>query len=111
MERTARVCAVRRPRSARQGVILKLPGADDATLHLQFAEAEPCGCETTDNPAQSLADASTELEAAFTVLSADPSSPLWPRYRLDAATLLSEEFGTESRALRPCPTGTPQPDR
>ena len=96
-------------REARQGVMLKLPGADDATLHLQFAEASLADARQRIDPAQSLADASTELKAAFTVLSNDPSSPLWPRYRLDAATLLSEEFGTELESPSPLPTGTPRP--
>ena len=79
-------------REARQGVMLKLPGADDATLHLQFAESSLADARQRINPGQSLADAGTELKAAFTALSSDPSSPLWPRYRLDEATLLSNEF-------------------
>jgi hypothetical protein len=94
-------------REARQGVMLKLPGADDATLHLQFAELSLADARQRINPAQALADASTELKAAFTVLSNDPSSLLWPRYRLDAATLLGEESGIESES--PSPTGTPRP--
>ena len=96
-------------REARQGVMLKLPGADDATLHLQFAELSLADARQRINPAQSLADAGTELRAAFTALSTDPSSPLWPRYRLDEATLLSDEPGIELESPSPLPIGTPRP--
>jgi hypothetical protein len=96
-------------REARQGVMLKLPGADDATLHLQFAESSLADAKEGINPAESLADASTELKAAFTALSSEPSSPIWSRYRLDEATLLSEESGIESESPPPLPTGAPRP--
>jgi uncharacterized membrane protein YgcG len=96
-------------REARQGVMLKLPGTDAATLHLQFAESSLTDARQRINPVQSLADAGTELKAAFTALSSDPSSPLWPRYRLDEATLLSEESKIESESPSPLPTGTPRP--
>ncbi len=97
-------------RAARQGVMLKLPGADDIALHLEFAEQSLADAKEHVNPAQSLADATTELHAAFTELSVDPSSPLWPRYKLDAATLLSEEGDVESERPSPAPTGeTPGP--
>ena len=84
-------------REARQGVMLKLPGANDVTLHLQFAESSIAYAKEGINPSQSLADAGTELKAAFTALSSEPSSPLWPRYRLDEETLLNEESGLELR--------------
>ncbi len=96
-------------REARQGVMLKLPGANDVTLHLQFAESSIAYAKEGINPSQSLADAGTELKAAFTALSSEPSSPLWPRYRLDEATLLSEESGLESESPSPAPAGTPRP--
>ena len=96
-------------REARQGVMLKLPGADDVTLHLQFAKSSLADARQGINPAQSLADASTELKAAFTALSSEPSSPYWSRYQLDEATLLSEESGTESEGPSPLPAGTPRP--
>ncbi len=96
-------------REARQGVMLKLPGADDVTLHLQFAESSLADARQGINPAQSLADAGTELKAAFTALSSEPSSPFWSRYQLDEATLLSEESGTESEGPLPLPAGTARP--
>jgi hypothetical protein len=92
-------------RAARQGVMLKLPGSDDAALHLAFAEASLADARDRVNPTQSLADAVTELDAAFTELSSDRSSPLWPRYRLDEATLLSEEGGVEAETPSPVPAG------
>ena len=83
-------------RAARQGVMLKLPGSNDADLHLQFAE--PCLADARDgiNPEQSLADARTELAAALRELPADRTSPLWSRYRADEATLASR--GIRARA-------------
>ena len=97
-------------RAARQGVMLKLPGSDDAALHLAFAEASLADARDRVNPTQSLADAATELDAAFTELSSDRSSPLWPRYRLDEATFLSEEGGVEAETPSPVPAGaTPRP--
>jgi hypothetical protein len=97
-------------RAARQGLMLKLPGSDDAALHLAFAEASLADARDRVNPTQSLADAATELEDAFTELSVDRSSPLWPRYRLDEATLLSEEGGVEAETPSPAPAGaTPRP--
>jgi len=66
-------------RAARQGVMLKLPGADDIALHLEFAEQSLAEARDRINPAQSIADAANELGIAFTELSANPSSPLWPR--------------------------------
>lgn len=96
-------------REARQGVMLKLPGTDDATLHLQFAESSLADAREGINRAQSLADAGTELKAAYVALSVEPASPFWSRYRLDEATLLSEESGIESESPSPLPTGTPRP--
>jgi hypothetical protein len=97
-------------RAARQGVMLKLPGSDDAALHLAFAEASLADAKDRVNPMQSLADAATELGAAFTELSSDRASPLWPRYRLDEATLVSEEGGIEAETPSPVPAGaTPSP--
>jgi hypothetical protein len=85
--------------------MLKLPGSDDAALHLAFAEASLADARDRVNPTQSLADAATELDAAFTELSSDRSSPLWPRYRLDEATFLSEEGGVEAETPSPVPAG------
>jgi uncharacterized membrane protein YgcG len=97
-------------RAARQGVMLKLPGSDDAALHLAFAEASLADARDHVNPMQSLADAATELDTAFTELSSDRSSPLWSRYRLDEATLVSEEGGVEAETPSPVPAGaSPSP--
>ncbi|MHB8490257.1 MAG: hypothetical protein ACYDCS_14355 [Candidatus Dormibacteria bacterium] len=96
-------------RAARQGVMLKLPGSDDAALHLDFAEQSLMDAKNQVNPAQSLADAATELSAAFTELSADPTSPLWPRYRLDEKIFVSESE-IESENPSPLPAGaSPRP--
>jgi uncharacterized membrane protein YgcG len=96
-------------RSVRQGVMLKLPGANDTALHLEFAEQSLADARERINPAQSLADATTELNAAYSELSRDASSPFWSRYRLDESTLLSEESGIESESPASLPTGTPRP--
>lgn len=102
-------------RAARQGVMLKLPGADDAMLHLEFAELSLAEARDGSNLAQSLADARIELAAAVTELPLDHHAALWSRYRLDEATLLSEERGLEpddpsapsTAAPRPTDDGTP----
>jgi uncharacterized membrane protein YgcG len=95
-------------RAARQGVMLKLPGSNDAALHLEFAEQSLADAREGINTAQSLADAAAELAAAFTQLPADQSSPLWPRYRLDEATLLSEQSALGTPSHPPLPA-TPPP--
>lgn len=94
-------------RAARQGVMLKLPGSNDAALHLEFAEQSLADARARINPVQSLANAATELDEAFRELSSDPSSPLFPRYHLDEATLLSEESGFETEGPSPRPTSAP----
>ncbi len=96
-------------RAARQGVMLKLPGADDIALHLEFAEQSLAEARDRINPAQSIADAANELGIAFTELSANPSSPLWPRYRLDEATLLTEETGLQQPSQPSPPVATSPP--
>jgi hypothetical protein len=94
-------------RAARQGVMLKLPGSNDAALHLEFAEQSLADARARINPVQSLANAATELDEAFRELSSDPSSPLFPRYHLDEATLLSEESGFETEGPSPRPASAP----
>jgi hypothetical protein len=94
-------------RAARQGVMLKLPGSNDAALHLEFAEQSLADARARINPVQSLANAATELDEAFRELSSDPSSPLLPRYHLDEATLLSQESGFETEGPSPRPTSAP----
>ena len=78
-------------REARQGIMLKLPGSNAAALHLEFAELSLADARVSADPGQSLADARAELAAAFVELPTDPASPLWSRYRVDEATLVSEE--------------------
>lgn len=94
-------------RAARQGVMLKLPGSNDATLHLEFAEQSLADARERINPAQSLTDASAELAAAFSELSSDQTSPLWARYRLDEATLVTDEFELQTESPTPAPTSAP----
>ncbi|MFZ0129900.1 MAG: hypothetical protein WB808_13790 [Candidatus Dormiibacterota bacterium] len=96
-------------RAARQSVMLKLPGADDTALHLEFAEQSMAEARDRINPAQSIADAANELGVAFAELSGNPSSPLWPRYRLDAAALLTEESGLQP-ASPPSPPAAAPPE-
>ncbi len=95
-------------REARQGIMLKLPGSNAALLHLEFAELSLADARTSDDPAQSLADARAELGAAFGELPTDQTSPLWSRYRVDEATLLSEEHGSGDEGTPP-PTHPPAP--
>jgi uncharacterized membrane protein YgcG len=94
-------------RAARQGVMLKLPGSNDATLHLEFAEQSMADARERINPAQSLRDASAELAGAFSELPSDQTTPLWARYHLDEATLLSEESEFETERPTPAPTSAP----
>jgi hypothetical protein len=95
-------------RAARQGVMLKLPGSNDADLHLQFAETSLAEAHDGVDPEQSLADARSELAAVLPELPADRASPLWSRYRTDQATLASEESELESEGRTPGP-GVPTP--
>ncbi|HUZ69395.1 MAG TPA: hypothetical protein VMU65_06745 [Candidatus Saccharimonadales bacterium] len=80
-------------RAARQSVQLKLPGTNDAALHLQFAEQSLADARAHVNPQQSLTDARAELNAALLELPTDRSSALWNRYSNDETTLASEESG------------------
>ena len=96
-------------REARQGVMLKLPGADDATLHLQFAESSLGDAREGINPRPEPCGRRHGAQGRIHGTFHDPSSPLWPRYRLDEATLLSEESGIESESPSPLPIGTPRP--
>jgi hypothetical protein len=103
-------------REARQGIMLKLPGSNGAVLHLEFAELSLADARGSDNQAQSLADARAELAAAFGELPTDQNSPLRSRYRIDEATLVSEEdrIGDEGTPLptnpaAPGPTGDDTP--
>ena len=95
-------------RAARQGVMLKLPGSNDADLHLQFAETSLAEARDGIDPEQSLADARTELAAALPELPADRTSPLWSRYRTDEATLTADGSELEPEGRTPA-AGTPAP--
>jgi len=95
-------------RAARQGVMLKLPGSNDAALHLQFAEASLAEAHDGVDPEQSLADARGELAAALPELPADRGSALWARYRTDQATLTADESDLEPEGRTSAP-GTPAP--
>jgi hypothetical protein len=105
-------------RAARQGVMLKLPGSDDAALHLQFAEQSLAEARDRIDPEQSLANARTELAAALRELpSVERTSPLWARYYSDERRLLAEESQLEtegdsqwSGATPPRPTGSGSTD-
>jgi hypothetical protein len=97
-------------RATRQSVQLKLPGTDDAALHLQFAEQSLAEARDHVNPLQSLADARAELGAALPELPADRTSALWVRYRADEVTLAHEESDLEGDDGTPPPsTGAPSP--
>ena len=97
-------------RAARQSVQLKLPGTNDAALHLQFAEQSLAEARDHVNPQQSLADARAELNAALPELPADRSSALWNRYVNDEATLAREQSGLQNDdGGRPAGSGTPGP--
>jgi hypothetical protein len=48
-------------RAARQGLMLRLPGSDDAVLHLRFAEQSLTEARDRIDPEQSLANARAEL--------------------------------------------------
>jgi hypothetical protein len=104
-------------RAARQGVMLKLPGSDDAALHLQFAEQSLAEARDRIDPEQSLANARTELAAALRELPSERTSPLWARYYSDERRLLAEESQLEtegdsqsSGAAPPRPTGSGSTD-
>jgi hypothetical protein len=92
-------------RAAKQSVQLKLPGTNDAALHLQFAEQSLADARDRVNPQQSLADARAELNAALVELPTDRRSALWIRYSDDEATLAREEPGLENEDLKP-PAGS-----
>jgi hypothetical protein len=97
-------------RAARQSVQLKLPGTNDAALHLQFAEQSLADARDHVNPPQSLADARAELNAALVELPTDRRSALWNRYSDDVATLAREESdpGNDDGAP-PAGSGSPAP--
>jgi hypothetical protein len=104
-------------RVARQGVMLKLPGSDDAALHLQFAEQSLAEARDRVDPKQSLANARAELAAALRELPSERTSPLWVRYYSDERLLLAEvsQLETEgdsqsSGAAPPRPTGSGSTD-
>lgn len=80
-------------RSARQGVQLVLPGADAASLHLQFAEQDLADARVGTDLASSLADAGSQLSSALSALPSDLGSPLWARYEDDQTTLANAEKG------------------
>ena len=80
-------------RSARQGVQLVLPGADAASLHLQFAEQDLADARVGTDLASSLADAGSQLRSALSALPSDLGSPLWARYEDDQTTLANAEKG------------------
>jgi hypothetical protein len=104
-------------RAARQGVMLKLPGSDDAALHLQFAEQSLAEARDRIDPEQSLANARTELAAALRELPSERTSSLWARYYSDERRLLAEESQLETEgdsqspgAAQPRPTGNGSTD-
>jgi hypothetical protein len=97
-------------RAARQGVMLKLPGSDDAVLHLQFAEQSLTEARDRIDPEQSLANARTELSAALSELRTQRMSPLWARYEGDERLLHAEESQLEIVGESPSPrAGQPTP--
>jgi len=97
-------------RAARQGVMLKLPGSDDAVLHLQFAEQSLTEARDRIDPEQGLANARTELSAALSELMSQRTSPLWARYYGDERLLLAEESQLEIDGGSPSPrAGQPTP--
>ncbi len=95
-------------RAARQSVMLKLPGSNDAELHLEFAEASLVEAHDGIDVEQTVADARGELAAALTELPADHTSPLWARYRSDVTTLTADESALEHKG-GPSAAGTPTP--
>jgi hypothetical protein len=97
-------------RAARQGVMLKLPGSDDAVLHLQFAEQSLAEARDRIDPEQSLANARTELSAALSELPSQRTSPLWARYYGDERLFFAEESQLEIEGESPSPpAGQPTP--
>jgi len=90
-------------RVARQGVQLALPGADAATLHLEFAEVDLADARGGIDPSSSLADARAELAAALPELPADHGSPLWSRYDGDLTVLATEQVRLQSPPAPPAP--------
>jgi hypothetical protein len=90
-------------RAARQGVMLKLPGSDEATLHLQFAEQSLREARAGVDPEQSLANARSELAAALATLPSDRTSPLWARYASDEQALLAAESLLDIEGPSPSP--------
>jgi hypothetical protein len=82
-------------RVARQGLLLAVPGANLAELHLEFAEQSLSDAHNEINPAASLADARSELDAARGELPVDHHSNLWARWSADESLL-----GTEDAELR-----------
>jgi hypothetical protein len=103
-------------RAARQSVQLALPGADVATLHLQFAEQDLEDARQGGRADASLAGAETELAAARAALPADRSSQAWRRYEADEAALAADQSqfeGGPARPIVPPPVtghGTPTPE-
>jgi len=97
-------------RAARQGVMLKLPGSDDAMLHLQFAEQSLIEARDRIDPEQSLANARIELAAALAELPLPRTSPIWARYYDDERLLLTEEAQLDISEESPSPhAGQPTP--
>jgi hypothetical protein len=82
-------------RVARQGLLLAVPGANLAELHLEFAEQSLSDAHNEVNAAASLADARSELDAARGELPVDHHSALWTRWSGDESLL-----GTEDAELR-----------
>ena len=78
-------------RAARQGIQLALPGANPATLHLQYAEAFLTDARSGKDRSASLVDARAELDAAHRDLPVNHGSPLWTRWSSDEAQLNVEE--------------------
>ncbi len=92
-------------RAARQGIQLALPGADRASLHLAFAQADLGDARRGIDPAASLRDARAELAAARAELPGNRSSPLWTRYGEDVASLRNAEREIEGGSRAEPPEG------
>lgn len=100
-------------RAARQGIQLALPGANPATLHLQYAEAFLTDARSGKDRSASLADARAELDAAQRDLPVNHASPLWTRWSSDEAQLnlesdQQEPEGSGAPGVAPGAPATPR---
>ena len=70
-------------RLVRESVALHLPGADDATLVLGYAEERMSDAASGRDPQASLAEASQLLKSCRGYLPSDHSDPVWQRWTRD----------------------------